>query len=43
VLNGDNGNDTAASVRREVKADGHHVGLKGGRDICVDCWIEGAR
>jgi hypothetical protein len=43
IGSGDLGDRTAAEGRYQAKADGAHVNLPGGRDICAGCWAEGYR
>ena len=31
--------DTARSIRRELRQDGWKVSLPGGRDLCPDCMV----
>lgn len=34
---------TGAVIRAEARALGWHVGLKGGKDVCPECWAMGYR
>jgi len=40
---GDLGAETADERRRELRHDGWHINLPGGRDVCPDCWKDGVR
>lgn len=40
---GDLGAETAQERREELKREGWHINLPGGRDLCDECWAEGVR